>query len=93
MGFSYDEFMDMTWREFDYYSAGYERRVERQWDYTRHIIAASFNSSGFSKKTVRATDVFKLPHLDKVKHRKVNRMSDERLRKLLQAANINEYKN
>ena len=93
MGFSYEEFLNMTWKEFTYYSVGYERRLERDWDFTRHIIAASFNSSGFAKKSVKATEVIKLPHLDRAPVKKVERMPSDRLTKLLSVLNANKYIN
>ena len=83
MGFSYQEFLDLTWAEFYYYTAGYERRLERQWDYTRHVIASNFNSSGFSKKTIRANDIMKLPHLDSPTKPVFKRVDPERLKSML----------
>lgn len=66
MGITYDNLLKMTWREYDYISIGYSIRQEREWDRNRNIIASLFNSSGFSKKKVKPTDVMKLGHIDKV---------------------------
>ena len=64
MGLSYEEMLSCTFREFDYLQRGFNRRIERGFDYVRHIIASNFNSSGFSKKAVKPSDVMQLPMLD-----------------------------
>ena len=87
MGFSYTEFLDLTWLEFDFYSVGYQRRIEREWDYTRHIIASSYNSSGFSKKQVKADEVMKLPHLDMITEKAFEPMRQTRLESMLNTLN------
>ena len=92
MGFSYREFQDMTWKEYNYYSVGYERRMERQWDLTRHLIAAAYNSSGFTKKRVDAKSLMRLPHIDEVKQVTYKKVSDEKLKKLLKVAQIDTTK-
>lgn len=89
MGIGYEDFLNMTWREYNYVSTGHERRIERQWDYTRHLIASNFNSSGFLKKgkTVKATDIITLPSLDKPKDTSLQRVDENVLKeriKLLQ---------
>jgi len=83
MGFKYEEFLNLTWKEYDFYSIGYARRLERQWDYTRHIIASNFNSSGFSKKTIKASDIIKLPSIDTIVIKKFERVSDDNMKKLI----------
>jgi len=87
MGFSYEQFLDMTWKEFLYYSVGYERRLERQWDITRHLIASNYNSSGFVKKRIKVEDVMKLPHIDKKPKAKLVKMDKNRLNKMLKVLN------
>ncbi len=84
MGFNFYEFMDLTWREFAYYSKGYERREEKKWNFIRNLIASNFNSSGFSKKSVSPTDVMKLPTIDGVNRKKapLRKVSDEAFKKL-----------
>ena len=56
--------LSCTFREFDYRQRGYNRRVERGFDHVRHLVAGMFNSSGFSRKAVKAQDIMKLPLLD-----------------------------
>lgn len=69
MEIKYDEWKDYTWKEFDYYYIGWKRRMERNWDYTRNIIANLYNSSGFNKKSVSPKDIMKLD-FDNVKKEK-----------------------
>ncbi len=89
MGCDYNALLDLTWLEYDYISIGYERRLERQWDYTRHIIASQYNSTGMSKKTVRATDIMKLPSLDKVVIQELVKIPDSRLNNMLRVLKEN----
>ena len=86
MGLSHVEMMNCSWLEYDYYQRGYNRRVERQWDYTRHIIANLYNSSGFAKTQVKASQIMKLPMLDaKVKKsKKMDKEVFERMKRQLQ---------
>lgn len=94
MGIGYEFFLNMTWIEFRYNQIGYERRLERQWDTTRHLIAASFNSSGFSKKVVKATEVVKLPHIDRPTQKKLRRVDEQTIKdrvKLLQKSLDGEH--
>lgn len=79
MGIEYECFLNMTWREYDFYSVGYLRRLERQWDYTRHLIASNFNSSGFSKKSVKPGEIMKLQILDKPVEKELKKVSSEKL--------------
>lgn len=83
MGLEYEVFLNQTWKEYDYCSTGYLRRVERQWDYTRHVIASNFNSSGFTKKTVKPKEVMELPHLDKPTRSTVRKVSQDKINKML----------
>jgi hypothetical protein len=64
MGLSYEEMLSCTFREFDYLQRGHNRRVERGWDYVRHLVAASYNSSGFQKKAIKPKEIMQLPMLD-----------------------------
>ena len=82
MEIEYSRLMNMTWREYDYCSTGYIRRVERGWDFTRHMIASMFNSSGFSKKKVDAKEIMKLPHLD-IMNMTFKRIPEKRVQQLL----------
>lgn len=81
MGFNFEELLNLSWREYDYYSTGYLRRIERGFDETRHLIAAMYNSSGFSKTKVKPRDIIKLPLLDKAAPFK--KMSKKRFDKLV----------
>ena len=81
MGIGYDELLNMTWREYDYYTIGHLRRIERDFDVARFIVANLFNSSGFSKRKVSPKDIMQLPLLDG-KQKTFVRMSDERYKKL-----------
>lgn len=87
MGLEYDRLMLMTWADFDWHRTGYIRRVEREMDKVRHLIAGMYNSSGFSKRRVKATDVMQLPHLDGVNYSnatgRVPKETVERLLKLM----------
>ena len=83
MNIGYKEMLNLTWREFDYYSIGYFRRLERGWDYSRHLIASNYNSSGFSKKTLKATEVMELPLIDKKAKKVIKRLSKQRLDQML----------
>ncbi len=78
----------MSWREFDYLSTGYERRLQRNWDYTRHIIASNYNSSGFAKKQTKITDVMKLPLLDTKPAVVFREVSKDRLKQMLLLAGV-----
>jgi len=91
MGIAYEQFLDMTWREYDYYSIGYLRRVERGWDRNRHLVASMFNSSGFSKTKVTATDVMKLPLLDGANTKEFKRVSDEVIKQRLKILSDGNY--
>ncbi len=82
MGLGLEQMRAMTWQEFDYLSIGYQRRVERQLDNTRHMIANMYNSSGFSKKKVDAKDVMRLPLLDKVTKKTFVPIAMEKIRQL-----------
>ena len=87
MGFSLDETLNMSWQEFEFNSVGYQRRIERNWDYTRHLVANMYNSSGFSKKAVSASEIMKLPMLDngvKKPAKKMDKETLERMKKQLQ---------
>ena len=87
VGLTYDEFLDTTWVEYQYLRIGLERRVERQWDYSRHMMATMFNASGFSKKKVNAKDIMKLPRLDGVTTDKPKRnLTKQRMDEMLKAA-------
>ena len=66
MGIKYEDALNLTWKEFDYYASGYWRRLERELDQTRMLMATMFNSSGFSKKRVNPKDLMQLS-IDKVK--------------------------
>lgn len=85
MGFTYEDLINLTWREYDYYKIGYVRRLERNWDYTRQLIANMYNSSGFTKKKVNAIDVMKLPHIDKIEPFKM--IEKDRLKKIIESIN------
>ena len=93
MGISYTDFLNLTWREYDYYSTGYIRRIERQWDYTRHIIASNYNSSGFAKKTVSVDDIMKLNYLNKSEpFKKVDKMKLDNMIKTMEDIHGNNNK-
>ena len=92
MGFSYQEFLDMTWKEYNFYSVGYERRLERQWDTTRHLIAAAYNSSGFSKKRIDAKSLMILPHIDDIKPTVFRKVKEDKLKKMLEVAKLDTTK-
>jgi len=82
MGISYDDAKDLEEKEFHYYYTGLQRRLQRNWDYSRHIIANVRNSSGFSKKTWKPTDIFKLSYIDGYQP-KLEKMSDDRIKQLM----------
>lgn len=82
MGLEYEAFLNMTWREYDFYSIGYLRRLERQWDYTRHLIASNFNSSGMTKSEVKPTDIMKLQILDDVKEKPLKKVDNKKLEQM-----------
>ena len=89
IGLTYEDFLNTTWVEYQYLRTGLERRVERQWDYSRHMMATMFNASGFSKKKVNAKDIMKLPRLDGVTLTKpLRNLSKERINKMLEAAEL-----
>lgn len=89
IGLTYEDFLNTTWVEYQYLRTGLERRVERQWDYSRHMMATMFNASGFSKKRVNAKDIMKLPRLDGVTLTKpLRNLSKERINKMLEAAEL-----
>ncbi|RLF66358.1 MAG: hypothetical protein DRN30_02295 [Thermoplasmata archaeon] len=89
MGIEYNALLNMTWKEYDYLSVGYERRIERQWDYTRHIIASQYNSTGMSKKTISAKEVMKLPTLDKLIRKELQKIPEDRLKNMLKVLKQN----
>jgi preprotein translocase subunit SecB len=59
--------------------------MERNWDYVRTLIASMFNSSGFSKKSVKPIDVMRLSFDDvkPVDASKVEKVDDEFIQKAL----------
>jgi len=65
IGLNYAEMLSCSWKEFEYYERGYQRRIERQWDVARHLIANMYNSSGFAKKKTQARDIMRLEMLDR----------------------------
>ena len=85
MGLGYLEMMDCTWRQFDYYQRGYNRRVERGFDEVRHLICHMYNSSGFTKTQVKPSQIMKLPMLDgkPKKSKKMDKETFERMKKQL----------
>ena len=83
MGISYEDMLNLTWRAFDYYQIGYNRKVERQWDYTRHMISSMYNSSGMSKKQVKPKDIMRLPMLDDSVKKEFKRVPIDRVKELL----------
>ena len=89
MGMSYEDFLNLSWRAVDYYIEGFNRRIQRQWDYTRHLMSASFNSTGMSKKVVKTTDIMKLPLLDTkvVIDKPLGKVSKEKLTGMLSVLN------
>lgn len=93
MGIGYNEMLDLTWREFDYYATGHYRLIERGWDYVRSLVAGNFNSSGFSKKRVKPADIMALPTFDKVKQitdvPKVNAKKIDKMLKMLEHGSNN----
>lgn len=66
MGISYSDMLSLSWAEYAYYLRGYNRKLERGWDYTRHMIANMYNSSGFAKKKVNAGEIMQLVSIDYV---------------------------
>lgn len=66
MGLTYEDFLDMTWKEFDFYNIGFSKKIQRNWDYVRNIIATQYNSSGFSNKKVKPKDIIQLDMFDKI---------------------------
>ena len=80
MELDYEAFLLMTWSEFQWRQLGHIRRLERMWDYTRHLIASMFNSSGFAKKKTEARQVMRLSHLDRPQPiRKIDKATVKRL--------------
>ena len=82
MQIKYDDFLDMTWREFYYNYTGLQRRIERGWDYTRHLMSATYNSAG-AKPQLKAKDIMKLTYLDAANSTIPKKMSEDRIKKLL----------
>jgi len=76
--------MNCTWREFDYYQSGHNRRLERGWDEVRHLISSMYNSSGFVKTKVSAKEIMRLPMLDGVE-KPLRRVEPEAVKRLLKA--------
>jgi hypothetical protein len=78
----------LTWAEYNFLDLGHEVRYEKQLDMLRNVIASMFNSSGFSKKTVRARDIMELPYVDIIKpQHKPNRVPDEFIKRALAILN------
>lgn len=67
MGISYDEMIDLSWHEFTYYSAGYQRRLERELNNTRIMVSSMANMWG--KKRVTPRDIIQLS-IDDVEYEK-----------------------
>ena len=83
MGLKYEEMLNCTWLEFDYLQTGHNRRIERGWDYTRHLIASMYNSSGFAKQKVKADDIFKLQTLDNKPVKEFRKVPKDKVNELL----------
>ena len=66
MGLTYVDFLDMTLKEFDFYNIGFSKKIQRNWDYVRNVIATQYNSSGFTKKKVKPKDIIQLDMFDKI---------------------------
>ena len=49
------EFYHMTWADYQRASLGYRIRLDRGWDYTRHIMAASLGA--MSTKRIRPSEL------------------------------------
>ena len=93
LGLSWEEFIDLSWVEFGFLRLGYEIRRQRSWDEVRTIIASLYNSSGFSKKTVRPQNVIKLPLVDRQpKAANVKRMDEETVKRLISYFDIQNDK-
>lgn len=65
MGISYSEMLDLSWQQFEYYSSGYQRRLERELNNTRIIVSSFVNL--WSKKKIRPEDLMQLS-IDKVNY-------------------------
>lgn len=65
MGVSYNEMLDLSWQQFEYYSSGYQRRLERELNNTRIIVSSFVNL--WSKKKIRPEDLMQLS-IDKVNY-------------------------
>ena len=84
MGISYEDMLNMTWKEYDYYFKGFNLRSQRKLDYLRRIMSNQFNSSGFSKKRYKPTDFFKLDLFDlKKEFKKVDDKTIEIMKKMI----------
>jgi len=83
MGIEYEALLNMSWKAYDYYSTGYVRRTESAWDMNRNIIASLFNSSGFSKKRVKPTDIMKLSTIDNIRRVEFKPLTDEKIKQML----------
>lgn len=50
------DFYNLTWSQYQRACIGYRVRIDRQWDYTRHIILAQLRSNGLK---VGLDDIYK----------------------------------
>ena len=88
MSIDYDDMLNITWLEFDYISKGYEQRQQRQWDMVRTLMANQINASGFSKKTVKPSDMITLPYIDDVvTEQDVNRLDKKTVNRMMDILN------
>lgn len=59
-------------------SKGYERKLERGWDYTRTLMAQMHNTAMGAKQGKRGVDIMKLPIIDRIgRTMKVKRLDPE----------------
>jgi len=65
MGFSYEEYKNLSWAEFHYYNEGYNRRIEKDWELNASLISSIFNANG-SKKTIKPEDIYNFIYRAKI---------------------------
>lgn len=74
----------MTWIEFDYYSTGYQKRIERELNNTRIIVSSMANMWG--KNRVKPTDIMQLS-IDDIEYDRGDLMTMEQANEMLRKHN------
>ena len=84
LGLKPAEFYDLTWAQYQRACLGYRVRLDRGWDYTRHLMAAQLGA--MSKDRIKPADLYRCIFDEVIK---VEPMTTEEWERVKVAWNIN----